>query len=306
MKITKKIRTLSFSLLIAVILFAVASIGAFATLEENAAMFNLYVAQISMTQSLYEKNAYLMAADEVLAAYIDDGGTVDDEAINKSYTEYLSIKDTIELAVEASENFIYYVGESTTAIDYAAMREALDLAAEFVDSADDSYDGVSGAKAIYKNTLAKLSEVERLCDDYITAANRISDSKNHGDMQYKVDSAKNLKGAKLFAEFPGILNVYEGVAEADAIVSEAEAKLAQDLLDAAPFLIAVRNIGQAESIPLGIKAAEEALVGIDRTIAGVPDAMNDLASIKGSYNVKVKNANNITDEAFIIILGLIP
>ena len=71
-------------------------------------------------------------------------------------------------------------------------------------------------------------------------------------MQYKVDSAKNLKGAKLFAEFPGILNVYEGVAEADAIVSEAEAKLAQDLLDAAPFLIAVRNIGQAESIPLGI------------------------------------------------------
>jgi hypothetical protein len=306
MKITKKIRIGLCSLLIAALIFVIASFGAFATLEENAVVFNQYVAQISATQSLYEKSAYLAAAEEILSAYIEEGGTVEDEAIAEAYTEYISIKDVIETAVEASENFIYYVGEASTANDYASMREALDNAAAAIDGADDSYDGVAYSRAMYNNTRAKISEAERLCDSYIESASKIPDSKNHGDMQYKVDSAKKLREAKLFAEFPGILDEYEGVAEADEIIANAEAKLAQDLLDAAPFLVAVREIGQAESIPLGIKAAEAALEGIDKTIAGVPEAMNDLNTIKGSYNSKVKNANKLSDQAFSIILGLLP
>lgn len=305
MKKTKKSFALISTLLVAVLLFSALSVSVFASLEQTAESFNQTVAQIGVTDGLYEKGLYLQAADALWATYVSEGGSAEDAAVADSYASYIEIKASIEEAVAACGSFIFYVNEAAIAEDYATLKANMSEAAKLIDSVDSSYEGVDVAKQTYLNISFDMAKAEQICEDYILLALQAKESAVYSERKTLCASAKKTREASLLEEYPGILDSYPGIAEADENVAEAEAMLATALLDAAPFLIAVRNIPQAKSVPAGVAAAYEALEGIDKTTDGVPAAITEFKNIEKNYDGKVELANGMVDEALALMFGII-
>ena len=92
---------------------------------------------------------------------------------------------------------------------------------------------------------------------------------------------------------------------ASAKIANVEAELAAILFEASDFLVAVREIALAESVPAGILAAYAALEGVDKTADGVDIAIKELENYEKEYNAKVEAANDLAKNSALLIFGII-
>ena len=211
----------------------------------------------------------------------------------------------LDKIVEDCENFLYYIECAMNALSYEELKENLLLAAELFDSVDTSYDGISSSKLTYSSINIELKKAENLCDLYITHANDAFSANNYRAKKTACDKSYKILENDLIALYPGIETAYPGMNAASAKIANVEAELAAILFEASDFLVAVREIALAESVPAGILAAYAALEGVDKTADGVDIAIKELENYEKEYNAKVESANDLAKNSALLIFGII-
>ena len=259
------------SLVLAITLtFTVFAVAVSAALEDNASAFNSAVSRIKSATTLESKESNLKSADTAIAAYIADGGSVTDAAINDSYAYYSEVKPVIEASVKACNDFVEYVALALVETNtFVETKGYLDLAEALLDKIDLKYGDVSLMKTEYDKITDSLVDPIKVCEDFISYASMAAAATNYKDANTYYTLASNAKTQIEILDYPGL-------DEAEANLAIASATMANATLAAKPFLDAVRNIGKADSTPLGIKAAKDALKGIDQTAPGVANALKNL------------------------------
>ncbi len=296
-KSQKTFRLISVILAVTLALAAL-TITIFAAIEETAQSFIEAVELIESTTNLEEQETYLELAENLWQVYTDEGGSSEDEIIAEHYEKYMDSKEIIEQKVAYCIEFIQYVEAANEAEDYPTIKANLIKAEELINKIDSDYVGVQSAKTTYSNLCKTLSEPEGLCEMYIEKAAAAAEANTYYDANYILTEAKRLKANITIEDYPGL-------DEADENIKKTEKFLAARLLEAAPFIIAVRNISLAENVPAGVMAAYEALKGIDQTTDGVSSALSDLKKTEKEYNQKAQIANEAASEAESVVFAFI-
>ncbi len=294
---TKKALLLSAFILIAIL--ALTALTVSASVSDTAQDFIYMVYYMESETDLNTQKMYLDNADILWDMYVSEGGSPEDEGVAESYESYISQKASIEAKIALCDEFIEYVTLASEATGYPEKRENLDKADALLDKIDKNYEGVNSAYSLFSSLCNELQEPEKICEQYIEAAAKAAAGKTCSEVRSFIQEAKIIKALITIPD-------YTGLEEANENIKNAELFLAERALEAAPFILAVRNITSAESIPAGVMAAYKELEGIDETADGVYTALSDLEKIEADYNEMVEEANNIAKEANGFIFILIP
>lgn len=298
MKNKKFKKILSLSLAVAMI-FGLLSFTAAAALDENASAFNQAVAAIENASNLSTKELKLNEADAALEAYINAGGDPTDAVVSEAYARYLPLKSDITEKVGYCQEFINCVSAALEEnCTYPDKRANLDRAAELLDKIDPAYSVVSEYKDYYSTVCAELIEPIEICEAFIAYAEAAANSTTYADAKKNIRNAEAAKNQITILDYPGL-------EEAESKLVTANMMMSMAVLKAKPFIQAVRDIYKAETVPLGVLAAYNALEGIDKTAEGVSTAMDNLKKAEGSYNRSASAANNAIDEITLLTLGIL-
>ncbi len=296
-------RHILLTVLIVAFLASVITVAAFAAAADTAQQFVAFVGYLENAEDINMQQLYLESIDAIWGTYVSEGGTSEDEAVAESYQKYLTIQAAVETKISVCNEFIDYVNAANSATGYPEKKEKLENAKALLDQIDMEYEGVSSAYSLYNSIVYQLQEPEETCQRYIEEAAAAAEAAKLGKTCYEVKQL--ISKAKVTKQLIKIQD-YPGLSEADENIREAERYISDKALEAAPFVLAVRNISSASSIPEGVMAAYNALVGIDETADGVYAAISDLEKIESDYNAEVKEANDIANEAGSFMFILFP
>jgi len=256
---------------------------------------------IDTALTLTEKEEYLIAATEHLGAYTEGGGEITEGEVKALYDRYLAYKSEIDEKVGYCTRFMEYVdfavyGEG----GFTETVELLDAAEALLDKIDESYIGIAGAKADYTNLRAELYAPIEVCKSYIAFARAAAEAKNYGEAAENYNKAITFRARITIEDYPGLDEAEQDLKAADEFMS-------QRLQAAQNFIIAVKSISKAESVPLGIKEAYEIFErdNVDETAEGASSAMSELRMLEATYDRNVKRANGDVDEAMQLMLWFI-
>ncbi len=295
--------------ILAVFLALAALVGCFAVTAfatDTAEEFVTAVAAIEAAVTPEAKEEALSAAEGVLAAHIALGGSTEDAAIAEAYEKYLTLKADIEVRVE-------YYNEYTELLDIVTQTEITYTEFTAHHARLKELEELIGLG--YRN-MAELSnqlfsaEVDTrspilTCKAYIQACLDAANSTTYEDAYTYTkrakmieDQIKDIDGNISYLDYPELEDGRKNIEKAERFMQ-------MRLIEATPFILAVRNINKAESIPAGVAAAYAALEGIDQTTDGVPSAMETLAQIENNYNNSASYANARVEEINSMLFGFI-
>ena len=293
----------------AVILALATLFGCFAVTalaNDTAQQFITAVAAIESAATPEEKEDALAAAEGVLNAHIALGGSTEDESIASAYAKYLELKAKIEVRVgyynEYSELLDIATQTELTYTEFAAHYARLKELEELIGM---SYRDMQELSELLFAAEVETREPIRSCLAYIDACKNAAAATTYEDAFNYTRRAKMIE--EQIKKADGLISFmdYPGIAEGKDDLAKAERLMQIRLIEATPFIIAVRNINKAESIPLGVAAAYEALEGIDRTTEGVGSALETLEQTESSYNDSASYANERIEELNSMLFGFI-
>ena len=275
----------------------------------TASDFANAVTAIKNATTLEAKEAALENATDVLSAYKNGGGSESDAAIADAYDYYETAKADIEQRVGWCNEFVEAVSAALdVTAPYATIRENLDIAKALIDEekVDMAYGSVSLHEE-FRNDLEKnkLKEPEEVCQKFVDYAAKAAAAKTWKEADQYVTLANAAKMAMDKFDYPLELDGYEGVEEAKKQIEAAKEFMSAQVIAAKPFCEAVKNIGKAESVSIGILEAYEILEGIDATAENAAASLANLEKAKRSYNRSVKEANAAANEAAELLFSLL-
>ena len=292
--------------LISIVIALATLLGAFAltvnaALSDNAAEFISAVNAIDSATTLKAKENALAKADNAFDKYVNAGGSANDPSVASAYESYVEKKATIEASIKNCLDFIEYVGIALdTNSTFPVKKENIDKAAELIDKIDLEYETVALYKNYYTTLCAELDEPIRICEMFIAYAKAAAEATTYEEANRNKKNAEAAKGQITIPDYPGL-------DEAEANLNIAASTMAFAVLNAKPFIDAVRNVNKADTIPLGVKNAYAVYETIDKTAEGVSTALNNLKKIERDYNKSAKSANDIINEttaiSFAILFG---
>ena len=130
-----------------------------------------------------------------------------------------------------------------------------------------------------------------MCRGYINAAKAAREATTYGEAAQHYNTALTYRALITIEDYPGLDEAEENLIIADAFMSER-------LKNAQNFILAVKNVSKAESVPKGIAEAYEIFErdGVDETAEGAASAMSELQMLEATYNRNVKRANDSANE----------
>ena len=250
---------------------------------ERAERFVSAVEQFYELSDLDEKVSYLEALmDENV--YFDDESY---EGVTEALAALRRYEEQINLAVDSCNAFIDAIETAlmTDISDYADLKSAITEAEKYLDRLDNTYDGISGAKADYSALLSELRGCEDHTDSFLNAVKTMSDAVGYKN---KNDALARAEGYIRDAKF---IDSYSGVADALLTIEAAKVELAQIIVSANGFISLVNALGDGDTVA-GMNAAYAALESTDFTAPGAASAKAMLDAAKDAYNEKVKVINS--------------
>lgn len=297
MKSIKLTKILSF-VLAAALIFSTLAVAVFAA-QDGAAAFNNAVSSLKSATTLESKESRLNTATTALNTYLAGGGAVTDDAISDSYAYYSEVKPAIEESVSACRDFMSFVSLAVVETNtYIETRAYLDSAQALLDKIDENYGDVKIMMSEYDTLTNKLKLPEANCKSYLSYAEAAANGKTYKEILENYERAQTAKNLVEIEDYPG-LDV------ADGNMKIATNLMANITLDTKPFLDAVKSIGKAKTIPLGIKNARSALLGVDLTAPGVSNAIKNIDKAERNYDKEVKDCNSEIEEANELIFAII-
>ena len=286
------------------LLFGCFAVTAFA--RDTASEFISAVNAISTANGLENEENALLNAESVLEVHLALGGSTEDDAIKETYLNYLILKADIEERVGYCVEYAELVDIlSQTELTYSEAAAYIARLKQLEPLTDSSY---TGMEDLYEQLFVVEVEMRApilTCEAYIETCLSAANAKTYEEAYTLTKRAKMIDGQ--IATVDGNISYldYPGLTEARANLETAERFMQFRLIEASDFLIAVRNINKAVSIPAGIANAYAKLEGIDQTTDGVPSALETLKNMERNYNKSAEYANDRIAEINSMIFGFI-
>ena len=300
MRVKSLLKRILAGVLVSALLVAALSVFSFAA--DFAVVFGNYVAAIDDTKSLDEKIEYIDGAKAALTAYINAGGSETDAAVAENYARFLLQQGEIEAEILLCYEFINIVNAIwEPGLSYDELLGYITDASELLEQIEDkSYSAISSYVSNFKSEKISFESKVEVCETYVGYAKAAAEAATYADSKQNIDAALLVKSNIEFLDYP-LLD------QAEQYIETARAIMYQKNIDADVFVKAVKNIGNAESIPAGIKAAYAVLeeYDIDVTADGADEAMRTLKTHELSYNRKVVQSNDVQEQTAEFVFDIL-
>ena len=202
--------------------------------------------------------------------------------------EYNNLKAEF-LAIEAASlGYIDNVNNADYAIYLSAKKEYLVVADAFLanEKFEETFPGVTEAKALYAELTASIAEKEAAAQAYIAAVAAL-EGLTGSALQEAINTAKSLQAT-------GNIQGVEGIVEANVALDNAVSAIEIANGRAAQFVTYVNNIKVAATLEERFAAITVARAIVDTVTdgAGVAEAKTALAAAVTQYNADVKGLND--------------
>ncbi len=277
----KKIIAAGLSLVLAFTFF---STGVLAEGEaDRAARFVSAVEEFSELSDLDARKSHL-ASVKSADVYFDD---VSYEGVAEALSLLAEHEARINEAVGNCDAFIDAVGSAllVESDDYSALKTALTEAAKYLSKLDSTYDGIPGAKSDYQSMAGELTLREKYMEEFLKLVGSMSALTDYETRLEAFNDAEDYIAGEEFIED------YPGVAEALALLDEADTMLEEAVAAASEFVSLVNALGLGDDIASELLAAYAALAELDVTAPGVSLSKTILNAATEGYNEKVRGIN---------------
>ncbi len=198
------------------------------------------------------------------------------------------MKSELEETIENCLDFMSAVSdaEQLDVENYIELREALDLAATYLDVIDTGYPGVSGAYSSYSSMSSELGIKERYTAGVLAKVNEMINAKEYATRRMLKNEIDNLLVSESF------IPDYEGMQQALATMAEVEEEMKACVIKATRFILAVEAVATADNYREALIGCYAFIEGVDFTVDGAAAAKASFDGMVNAYNSSVRYCNS--------------